>query len=102
MLEVEQQEVPYQMHYQANDLRALLQTTMHHPDKKVQNMLARVQKHMGSSSPGLVAEVWPKICGALQTQYERLAEQMKLCYPQVQMTTSASQLKSILNAIRVS
>ena len=102
MQEIDKQEVPFQMHYQANDLRALLQSTMHHPEKKVQNMLARVQKHMGSSSPGLVAEVWPRICGALQTQYERLAEQMKLCYPQVQMSTSASQLKNILNAVTVS
>lgn len=101
MREIEQQEVPFQMHYQANDLRTLLNSTMHHPEKKVQSMLARVQKHMGNSSPALVAEVWPKICTALRTQYERLAEQIKLCYPQVPMSVSVTQLKGILAAVTV-
>lgn len=101
MREIEKQEVPFQMHYQANDLRGLLNSTMHHPEKKLQSMLARVQKHMGSSSPSLVAEVWPKICLALRTQYERLAEQVKMCYPQVQMSVSTSQLKSILSSVTI-
>ncbi|KAL0020987.1 hypothetical protein WJX77_003610 [Trebouxia sp. C0004] len=54
--EVGAEEVPFQLHYQATDLRALLQSTMHHVEKKVHSMLARVQKHMGNTSPALVAE----------------------------------------------
>ena len=100
--EVEKEEVPFQLHYQANDLRALLQSTTNHAEKKVHSMLARVQKHMGNSSPALVAEVWPRIQSALQMQYDRLTEQIKLCYPQVQLSVSASQLKSILTSVSVS
>ena len=101
MREVEKQEVPFQMHYQANDLRALLHSTMHRPDKKVQTMLERVQKHMGSSSPELVTEVWLRICSALQSQYEQLAEQVKLCYPQVQMSVDVTQLRAIIASIEI-
>lgn len=97
--EVGAEEVPFQMHYQATDLRALLQSTMHHPEKKVHSMLARVQKHMGNTSPALVAEVWPRIQSSLQTQYERLAEQMKTCYSTVQLPISPAQLKSILTSV---
>jgi len=68
--EVGAEEVPFQVHYQATDLRALLQFTMHHPEKNVHSMLACVQKHMGNTSPALVAEVWPIIQSYLQTQYE--------------------------------
>lgn len=99
--EVDAAEVPFQMHYQASDLRALLQSTMHHPDKKVHSMLARVHKHMGVSSPALVAEVWPKIQSSLQLQYERIAEQTKTCYPDVQLPISPGQLKSVLTSASV-
>lgn len=99
--EVDAAEVPFQMHYQASDLRALLQSTMHHPDKKVHSMLARVHKHMGVTSPALVAEVWPKIQTSLQLQYERIAEQTKTCYPDVQLSVSPGQLKSILTSVSI-
>ena len=99
--EVGAEEVPFQMHYQANDLRALLSSTMHHPEKKISSMLARVQKHMGSTSPALVAEVWPKIQSSLYTQYERLAEQLKTCYATVQLPLSPAQLKSLLSSVSV-
>lgn len=93
------EEVPFQMHYQATDLRALLQTTLRHPEKKVHSMLARIQKHMGNTSPALVAEVWPKIQSSLEMQYERLAEQMKTCYATVQLPLSPPQLNSILKSV---
>lgn len=99
--EVDTAEVPFQMHYQASDLRALLQSTMHHPDKKVHSMLTRVHKHMGASSPALVAEVWPKILSSLQLQYERIAEQIQSCYPDVQLPLSPGQLKNVLSSANV-
>ena len=97
--EVDAEEVPFQMHYQATDLRVLLQTTMHHAEKKVHSMLARVQKHMGTTSPALVADVWPRIQSSLQKQYERLSEQMKLCYNTVQLPLTPSQLNTILTSV---
>ena len=100
--EVDVAEVPFQMHYQAANLRALLQSTMHHPEKKVHSMLARVQKHMGTTSPGLVAEVWPKIQSSLQSQYERIADQIKTCYTDVQLPVSPVQLKSVLSSVSIS
>lgn len=99
--EVDAAEVPFQLHYQASDLRALLQSTMHHPDKKVHSMLSRVHKHMGVTSPALVAEVWPMIQSSLQLQYERLAEQIKSCYPDVQLPLSPVQLKNVLTSVSV-
>ena len=99
--EVGAEEVPFQMHYQATDLRAILQTTMHHPEKKIHSMLARVQKHMGITSPALVVEVWQKIQSSLQMQYERLAEQVKTCYATVQLPLTPVQLKGMLNSINV-
>ncbi|DBB03251.1 TPA: hypothetical protein ACH3X3_010647 [Trebouxia sp. C0006] len=100
--EVGAEEVPFQLHYQATDLRALLQSTMHHVEKKVHSMLARVQKHMGNTSPALVAEVWPNIQSSLQTQYERLAEQVRRCYATVQLPVSPTQFKSILTSVSTS
>ncbi len=100
--EVGAEEVPFQLHYQATDLRALLQSTMHHVEKKVHSMLARVQKHMGNTSPALVAEVWPNIQSCLQTQYERLAEQVRTCYATVQLPVSSNQFNSILTSVNTS
>ena len=99
--EVDAAEVSFQMHYQASDLRALLQSTMRHPDKKVHSMLTRVHKHMGVMSPALVAEVWPKIQSSLQLQYERIAEQIKSCYPDVQLPLSPGQLTKVLSSANV-
>ena len=99
--EVDAAEVPFQMHYQAADLRALLQSTMHHPEKKVHSMLARVQKHMGTTSPALVTEVWPRIQSSLLQQYDRIAEQIKVCYHDVQLAMSPNQLKSLVTAVTV-
>lgn len=96
--EVDAVEVPFQMHYQASDLRALLQSTMHHPEKKVHSMITRVHKHMGVTSPALVAEVWPKIQSSLQVQYDRIAEQIKSCYPDVQLPLSSGQLQVVLSS----
>ncbi len=100
--EVGAEEITFQLHYQATDLRALLQSTMHHVEKKVHSMLARVQKHMGNTSPALVAEVWPNIQSSLQTQYERLAEQVRTCYATVQLPVSPTQFKSILTSVSTS
>lgn len=100
--EVGAEEVPFQLHYQATDLRALLQSTMHHVEKKVHSMRARIQKHMGNTSPALVAEVWPNIQTSLQTQYERLAEQVRTCYATVQLPISPTQFKSILTSVSTS
>lgn len=101
LCEVDAVEVPFQMHYQASDLRALLQSTMHHPEKKVHSMLTRVHKHMGVTSPALVAEVWPKIQSSLQVQYDRIAEQIKSCYPDVQLPLSSGQLQIVLSSANV-
>lgn len=58
--EVGVEEVAFQLHYQAADLRGHLNTCMAHPDKKLAMILARINKHFQATSPHLAQEVWSR------------------------------------------
>ncbi|KAK9813236.1 hypothetical protein WJX72_011232 [[Myrmecia] bisecta] len=99
LAEVGPEEVPFQLHYQAPDLRSLLAGAMTHPEKRLAAMFGRCQKHMGASSPGLVAQVWQRCQAVLLAQYRRLEEQVALCYTSVQLSISPEELKELLKTI---
>lgn len=53
-------EVPFQLHYSAQDLRSLISSCASNADRKVAIMRDRVAKHLGASSPQLLQEVWTR------------------------------------------
>ncbi len=55
--EVSPGELAFQLHYQANDLRALLATCLAQPDRKLGVMRDRVRKHLQHNA-SLCEEVW--------------------------------------------
>lgn len=56
-------EVPFQLHYSAQDLRSLLSSCMSGPDRKLAVMRDRVGKHLGGGGPALLRDVWAR-CAA--------------------------------------
>ncbi len=53
-------EVPFQLHYSAQDLRSLINSCMSGPDRKLSVMRDRVGKHLGGGSPALLRDVWAR------------------------------------------
>ena len=58
--DVSASEVPFQLHYSAQDLRSLMGSCMSGPDRKLTVMRDRVGKHLGSGSTTLQRDVWAR------------------------------------------
>ena len=43
-----------QMHVQASDLKALLSSSLHHPEKRLSALHTRIHKHLHTGSPDLI------------------------------------------------
>ncbi|PNH11938.1 Exocyst complex component SEC3A [Tetrabaena socialis] len=90
-------EVPYQAGFAQADVRALIAGSMKDADKKLQRMYGRVKKHMGNNN--LAFRVWERIYEQLMQRrarggrYQRLEEQMALCYPALTLSPTVDQLE---------
>lgn len=58
--DVAAEDVSFQLHYSAQELRSLMATCLAGPDRKLGVMRDRVAKHLGSGSPLLLREVWSR------------------------------------------
>lgn len=58
--DVAAEDVSFQLHYSAQELRSLMATCLTGPDRKLGVMRDRVAKHLGSGSPSLLREVWSR------------------------------------------
>ena len=92
------EEVPFQLHYQVADLRALLAATFEKLQKRFGAMWARIHKHMGTSSPGLIGEVWEGMQTLLLEKYGLLEAHMAKCYPSVHLTVTEGDIKNMMLA----
>ena len=63
------EDVPYQLHYSAAELRGLMATCMAGPDRKLVIMRDRVAKHLAGGSPVLLREVWSRWVGARKASF---------------------------------
>eukprot|EP00891_Asterochloris_glomerata_P003138 jgi/Astpho2/3138/Aster-03421 len=92
------EEVPFQLHYQVADLRALLAATFEKTQKRFNAMWARIHKHMGTSSPGLIGEVWESMQTLLLEKCGLLEAHMVKCYPSVHLTVTEGDIKNMMLA----
>ena len=92
------EEVPFQLHYQVADLRALLAATFEKTQKRFNAKWARIHKHMGTSSPGLIGEVWESMQTLLLEKCGLLEAHMVKCYPSVHLTVTEGDIKNMMLA----
>jgi hypothetical protein len=91
------EEVKFQMHFAPDDLARLLGETMAGVEKKLGLMYGRIVKHFAQQREEFVGMVWSRCNLAMLRRYQRLEEQVAMCYPGLSVTPSADQLQAILS-----